>query len=578
MFVDCDIRQNMWKGSILMFTREDTEAPQLTFNQDDLDTKGGELCRMNGFVCTRWYVSVPQLECDSRKIKYSILHEEWKANHFWYVPGIQEAWRLAFWSCAQLHHASGYTGYAEKYGGTVGMYTDLLHKHHDHQYHFQMGLGDAIYLDCVWEHTDSLDKWTRIPSRLQRETMPVPEGMEEEVDRWIFMAYLYHFSEPAISSTLARIPYTMLSGDHDVVDGSGSYPKDLETCPVMIAYKSLAYKYYLLFQLHVGFDEMDICAGKCRQTAEKKFPYIGQQGYSFVKSLGTKVRLMGIDTRLERTRDQIVCRETYEKLFQTLQQNHDESGEKPQHLLVILEIPIIIPDLRKIEKVFDWLSWLRRTNTITKLFRPFATFKRIGFPFSEPVLLTDMVDHWNSTYHEQERHYLLKQLQKYSAKNDVRVTFVSGDVHVAGVGKFRTPSASHDPWRRHYENQMMLPFDYATDTKLMYQVITSPIGNIPPAEWIVKIYHILDKSETIHDDEMGDTDARMVRFFERGPSGKVFGKKSKKLMARRNWCSMEYMDSDDSLFTNIYMELFMGAGRTVNYNLTIPALDPSSLQ
>jgi len=567
MYVDTDARNQIWKGSLLFFARADTQDPALAFDENDEHDEvrfyGGMIDSRHGYRVFRWRVFVRQ-SSKTRRIRYIVTHEGKRVRHSFYVAGVKEAWRFAVFSCNGLSHTSGYKGYSEKYGGILPLWADVLHKHGTENFHVMFGIGDQIYMDCVWEHTKSLDRWTRIPSRAKRETMSAPKDMEDEVDSWVFFFYLCHFREPVFAQALATIPYSMMTGDHDFVDGFGSYPEDLENCPVMRAYKRIVIKYYLLFQLHVVFDDQTRFA-----ESDDKYPYFGNGGFSFLKNLGDHVRVLAFDTRLERSRKQIVSQTTYDEGFDRLRKNFVESPTKPLHLIVIVEIPMIIPDLKKIERIFDYVSRKRRGKFLTKIGKRLSTFKWLGFPFAEPVLLTDMIDHWNSTYHMKERTGFLERLQAFSSETNVRVTFVSGDVHVAGIGRFATPSNSKDKQRAHYESEMLLPFDFATDNKLMYQIITSAIGNVPPANWVVKMYHIIDNPEIIHTAQ-GDTDARMLRFFRRSAGGQLLGKKSKKLMNLRNWCSVKYMDTFDSLFFQLHVELFMGAGRTTNYYIGVP--------
>jgi len=153
----------------------------------------------------------------------------------------------------------------------------------------------------------------------------------------------------------------------------------------------------------------------------------------------------------------------------------------------------------------------------------------------------------------------------------VRVTFLSGDVHMAGFGKFATPSKAAELKRRHYENQLLTPFDGERDHKLMYQVITSAIGNVPPPKWVLECYHRMDCTEHIYDDEMGPTIAKMLRLFKRNTAGTLMP--GKKFMGLRNWCSGEYCEEEHCLLFALYVELFLGAGQTTTYDMRVPALD-----
>jgi hypothetical protein len=95
-------------------------------------------------------------------------------------------------------------------------------------------------------------------------------------------------------------------------------------------------------------------------------------------------------------------------------------------------------------------------------------------------LLDDLMDHWTATTHkvrcvgyirpmltimQQERNWLIQQMQDFALRRQIRVTFLSGDVHVAAVGVFKT----------------LQPVDPVFDHRYMLNVITSAIVNTPYA-------------------------------------------------------------------------------------------------
>lgn len=45
------------------------------------------------------------------------------------------------------------------------------------------------------------------------------------------------------------------------------------------------------------------------------------------------------------------------------------------------------------------------------------------------------MDHWDAGVHKHERRSLIKQLQQYCAEQEVRITFLSGDVHCCAAGR-----------------------------------------------------------------------------------------------------------------------------------------------
>lgn len=52
-------------------------------------------------------------------------------------------------------------------------------------------------------------------------------------------------------------------------------------------------------------------------------------------------------------------------------------------------------------------------------------------------LLDDLNDHWCANVHKKERNWLVKTVQDLAVEKKWRITFLSGDVHVAAVVSFR---------------------------------------------------------------------------------------------------------------------------------------------
>ena len=56
--------------------------------------------------------------------------------------------------------------------------------------------------------------------------------MAEEATYFYFTHYRQHWCSKHLSDALACIPQVMMSDDHDIFDGWGSYPHALLTCTV----------------------------------------------------------------------------------------------------------------------------------------------------------------------------------------------------------------------------------------------------------------------------------------------------------------------------------------------------------
>src|SRR6478609_20722 len=581
-FVKMDSCLNgVWKGDIL-FVHHYKIDPMLNI-LDEHDVSDTEICERGiiatefGYHFTKWDISVKQSAYNKRQnyaICYSRTHRlrdeqecadaETTKQFCFFVPGLTVPWRWAFFSCNDLSHTSGYKGYPEKYGGIVPLWADLVHKHHKYNYNLLVGLGDQVYLDEVFEHVKFLDQWCRIPNRQEREVMAVPEEVEFEISKWTFFYYLRHFAQPYFDQALATIPTLFVMSDHDTYDGQGSYPEELENSPVLSTTRKVLQKYYLLFQQH-----QDPCVYFNRIQGIDKTPLYGDTVTPCLKQMGEDLAILALDTRFERNRDEIISPATYDYIFK-------EMGNllpTTTHLVVATEIPPLFPDIRKAERMLRKISNMKRSQTFANIFSRLSWFKTLGLPFGEPLLLTDMIDHWNSDAHIEERNRFIHRLQDFADRKNIRITFIGGDVHCCGIGKFSTPSKSRDKIRAHYENEMLLSKNFERDHRLMYVIISSAIANVPPPAYIIKAYHWLDKPEKIVDEQGNVTDGRMLRFFLRDTKGRMLGKKAKKLMGRRNWCSVEMSSIDDSFFFEWHVEMFLGAGKTMRYNIIVPRLD-----
>jgi hypothetical protein len=84
-------------------------------------------------------------------------------------------------------------------------------------------------------------------------------------------------------------------------------------------------------------------------------------------------------------------------------------------------------------------------------------------------LLDDLNDHWCANVHKKERNWLVLEVQKLALQLNVRITFLSGDVHLAAVGCLYTKVKK--------TAKAILP---ERDHRYMLNVVSSAIVNTPP--------------------------------------------------------------------------------------------------
>ena len=91
--------------------------------------------------------------------------------------------------------------------------------------------------------------------------------------------------------------------------------------------------------------------------------------------------------------------------------------------------------------------------------------------FGQPEILDDLIDGWMAAPHKEERKQFIKMLHKIALTKHVRVTVLSGDAHVGGVGRLYSWPKKH-------------PED---DPLFIAQIISSAIMNAPPPLGVVKM-------------------------------------------------------------------------------------------
>lgn len=133
-------------------------------------------------------------------------------------------------------------------------------------------------------------------------------------------------------------------------------------------------------------------------------------------------------------------------------------------------------------------------------------------------VLDDLDDHWTAKNHKEERKLVLEDLQDLAADKSVRITILSGDVHLAAIGQF-------------YSNPK-LELAKHKDFRYMPNIISSAIVNTPPPDLMADV---LNKRNKVHHLDK-DTDEDMIPMFGHGVEGKP--RNNKRLLPHRNWCSI----------------------------------------
>ncbi|OMH83742.1 hypothetical protein AX774_g2757 [Zancudomyces culisetae] len=256
--------------------------------------------------------------------------------------------------------------------------------------------------------------------------------------------------------------------------------------------------------------------------------------------------LVSIDTRFERSLERIVSEETYNQIFDKL----EDMPPSTRHLFVLMGIPIIYPRLTYVEEAMGFLS--RSSLIKMNIFQKEGAFSKLLNDFGEPELLDDLNDHWTAGCHLEERKALVLRLQELSNHRKVRVTFVAGDVHCCGVGCFKQSNSE---------------IPEVQDFRYMPQIISSAIVNSPPPNVVIRLLHLSSKKYTLDN----FTYEKMVDLFVKDVNGKNPPNNNKKLLGRRNYASFEQISDSQNILVKINVQNETNNG-TVPYEYKIAPL------
>ena len=189
--------------------------------------------------------------------------------------------------------------------------------------------------------------------------------------------------------------------------------------------------------------------------------------------------------------------------------------------------------------VYPRLSWLE-TLISSRAMTPLKALGRIGLlgplfnKFDGSIeILDDLDDHWTTKRHLSERAFVVQELQRLAEETGVRVSILSGDVHLGAVGEFCTTvkySKKKDAGKGKGKGKGR---EY--DHRYMPNIISSAIANRPPDG---KVADILNRCDRVHYLERGEkTEEKMVAMFRADVDGTR--RRNTHLLPRRNWCGIE---------------------------------------
>ena len=87
--------------------------------------------------------------------------------------------------------------------------------------------GDQIYADSIWDKVSSLDDWSSLKFE-EQVVRKSTKKMTKQLDDFYSRLYKQRWSNEHMSLMLASVPNVMMWYDHDIFDGWGSFPRDLQ--------------------------------------------------------------------------------------------------------------------------------------------------------------------------------------------------------------------------------------------------------------------------------------------------------------------------------------------------------------
>ncbi|KAJ6442690.1 hypothetical protein O9K51_03865 [Purpureocillium lavendulum] len=467
------------------------------------DVRGFRLHAERGHTFWRFNIEV-ELQGRQQRIAYRI--NRGPCMGFW-VPARGEAMNMMFYSC----NGFSLSAKPDELSGPDPMWRDVLNTHQTQPFHVMIGGGDQLYNDCIADECQLFDEWLDIRNPHHKHNAPFSPDMQDEMEDFYLERYCMWFSQGLFGLANSQIPMVNMYDDHDIFDGYGSYPDRYMNSPVFRGLGAVAFKYYMLFQHQSLMDETENTEPSWI-LGDQPGPYIGELSRSVYVSMGGKVALLAVDCRTERTEHDVIGDKTWEKIMNRLYA--EVRRGQVEHLLVLLGVPIAYPRL----------VWLENILT-SRLMHPVKALGRTGV-FGKALnnidggveVLDDLNDHWTAKNHKHERSIIIEDLQDLAIDKSMRVTLLSGDVHLAAVGQF-------------FSNPK-LGLAKHKDPRYMPNIISSAMANSPPSDLMADV---LNKRNKVHHFDK-QTDENMIPLFQHGVDGKA--RNNKHLLPHRNWCQI----------------------------------------
>ncbi|NAX20634.1 alkaline phosphatase D family protein [Vibrio sp. V39_P1S14PM300] len=319
----------------------------------------------------------------------TLLDQRGKQRWSFYVPGDKEKPKFAYASC------NGFSDLTlmNSTEAPFRLWETMAQEHQREPFSLLLMGGDQIYADAIWTKITALKRWNEL-DRKDKVKRRATKDMTRQIDRFYSELYVDRWNKEPIASMLASIPSIMMWDDHDIFDGWGSYPEDIQTCDVYQAIFRSARKHFELLQIRGVHNQSLMSANN--QPRTHYGAALSFHGYD----------ILVLDNRSERTLSQVMGSAQWQSVTKYLKHNNNQT------LLVMSAVPVVYRDFSFAENAVDATPW-------------------------EEELTDDLKDHWRAKEHEGERSRLIMHLLDSGTRRQGRSVILSGDVHVGALGVIR---------------------------------------------------------------------------------------------------------------------------------------------
>ncbi|KAL3489634.1 hypothetical protein BJX62DRAFT_151643 [Aspergillus germanicus] len=461
------------------------------------EVPGVRLYADSGRDVTFWKFNI-EVELGEQQQRVAYRLNQGPALGFW-VPAKGQPMNIMF------HSGNGFSPGVDssKLCGPDPLWRDVLNEHQTRPFHVMIGGGDQIFNDKVTAESLHFQEWLKIKDPSEKYGTQLNAEFKAELETSYLENYSRWFSQGLFSLANSQIPMVNMWNDHEILEGFGSYPDEFMSSAVISGLGNIAFKYYLLFQHHSVPEETEVDEPSWLLGAEPG-PYINQRSRHLFMSLGDGITFLGIDCRTERMSDEILSEHTYDLIWDRC--HREIARGETKHLIVLLSIPVAYPRVAMVKNILN----SRRSLGKAGLFG--------GLVNRHGARIEIYDDHWTAKHHKSERKYLIEDLQDLAAEKSIRITLLSGDVHLAAIGQF-------------YSNpNLSIPKD--KDYRYMPNIISSGVADMPTTEMISDT---LNRRNQVHHMDT-NTDEDMIPIFTHDVNNKA--RNNKRLLPRRNWCSI----------------------------------------